>query len=591
MNAVAPLKPETAREAVQRLFAKELRDGYKVAGCHRYNMPDGCELFRSVRLVHPERGKHMRPMYLDGLRYCIGRPQKPACGWPLYVPPYPLVASGSVFIVEGEACADALAKLGITAVTSGGANSAEGADWSALEGSEYVIWPDHDEAGATYAETVARALRAQGKAVRLLALDVVQSQPPKGDCVDWLAVNPEATAETVRALETVELGKDSPEVFETGRRVVLANAADLEPEAIRWMWPGWLARGKLHVLAGSPGTGKTTIAMDLGASVSAGRAFPGGWKPSAGDVLVWSGEDDPRDTLVPRLIAAGANLERVRFIEGVADDEGRMMPFDPARDVPELALAAQRMNNVALIVVDPLVSAVSGDSHKNAEVRRGLAPLVDLATRLDAALLGITHYTKGSGGREPLERVTGSLAFGALARLVFGTVRMDSEDEADSRRMMLARAKSNIGPDGGGFSYTFEQVELTTHQGVVASRIVWGEETAGSARDLLAEPDTENSDDAVKFLRDLLADESMPAKTVFAEAANAGYSRDQMHRAKRKIGVEASKEGGHFGDSKQQWVWRLPAEGGGKTLKVADNSARHLQGNAPSSGESEAFEV
>ena len=337
----------------------------------------------------------------------------------------------------------------------------------------------------------------------------------------------------------------------------LVAAASLKPEPIRWLWPGWLARGKLHVLAGAPGTGKTTLAMDFAACVSAGRALPSGWRPDRGNVLIWSGEDDPADTLVPRLIAAGADLSRVRFV-GDVQKNGERYPFDLAHDVDKLAAASSGIDNIALLVVDPLVSAVSGDSHKNAEVRRGLAPLVDLAVQLDAALLGITHYSKGTQGRDPLERVSGSLAFGALARVVLGTVRQESDDDT-SRTMILASAKSNHGPDGGGFLYAFEQTELAGHEGLIASRIAWGAAVEGTARELLgepepgSEPDTTARDEADTLLRELLAGGPRPVKGLFQEADSAGYSRDQMKRAKRRIGAEAIKLGMDAG-----WVWRLP---------------------------------
>lgn len=334
--------------------------------------------------------------------------------------------------------------------------------------------------------------------------------------------------------------------------VELIAAATLNPEPIRWLWPGWLARGKLHVLAGAPGTGKTTIATHLAACVSAGRALPSGFRPQRGSVLIWSGEDDPADTLVPRLIAAGADLARVRFVGEVCEN-GKRYPFDPARNVPKLAAAVAGMDDVVLLIVDPLVSAVSGDSHKNAEVRHGLAPLVELAGRLGAALLGITHYSKGTQGRDPLERVSGSLAFGAVARLVFGTVKQKAE-EGQPQRMMLARAKSNIGPDGGGFTYAIEQTELPSC--IATSRIVWGAAVEGTARELLADPepdDASHDGDAAAFLRDLLADGQRTAREIFRDAENAGYSRDQMKRAKRRVGVETVKVGMEGG-----WVWRLP---------------------------------
>ncbi|MGA0587261.1 AAA family ATPase [Dyella sp. KRB-257] len=346
----------------------------------------------------------------------------------------------------------------------------------------------------------------------------------------------------------------------TGPRVELIGADQLKPEAIRWLWPGWLARGKLHVLAGAPGTGKTTLAMAVAAAVSASTALPSGWKPRCGSVLIWSGEDDPRDTLVPRLIAAGADRSRIHFVRDTIDEGDYRRPFDPSRDVAMLAIAAKGIKDIALIVVDPLVSAVGGDSHKNAEVRRGLAPLVDLAARLDAALLGITHYSKGTGGREPLERVSGSLAFGALARVVMGTVRQ-KEGEDSTQNMVLARAKSNIGPDGGGYAYAFEQTELPGYDGLIASRIVWGCELQGTARELLAEPEAPREDraapardGAAEFLMELLQPGPVATEEIKAEARDAGFTWATVRRAKEEIGAKSRKNG--FEDSR--WFWALP---------------------------------
>ncbi|HQT27149.1 MAG TPA: AAA family ATPase, partial [Burkholderiales bacterium] len=141
-------------------------------------------------------------------------------------------------------------------------------------------------------------------------------------------------------------------------------ASEIEPEAIKWIWHGWLASGKFHILGGAPGTGKTTLAIKMAAIVSNGSKWPDGTFSKTGKVLIWSGEDDPADTLVPRLIASGANRSQVFFVCDSFDERGHRA-FDPASDMALLAAKLNEIGGVSLIIVDPIVSAVAADSHKN----------------------------------------------------------------------------------------------------------------------------------------------------------------------------------------------------------------------------------
>src|SRR5262249_17741559 len=187
-----------------------------------------------------------------------------------------------------------------------------------------------------------------------------------------------------------------------------------------------------------------------------------------GNVLIWSGEDDPEDTLLPRFIAMGGDPDRVYFVGDVRVG-GKSRSFDPACDMLALEREAARVGEVRLLIVDPIVNAVAGDSHKNSDTRRALQPLVDMGAKLGAALLGVSHFSKGTAGRDPVERVTGSIAFGALPRVVFAAAKSNE----DTPLRLLIRAKSNIGPDGGGFAYELQQTDLPGFPGIVASRILW----------------------------------------------------------------------------------------------------------------------
>jgi len=334
--------------------------------------------------------------------------------------------------------------------------------------------------------------------------------------------------------------------------VLLACAADVQPVPITWLWPGWLPCGKLTLLAGAPGAGKTTLALAMAAIVSKGEAWPDGARSdSAGNVLIWSSEDDPADTLVPRLMAAGADLKRVHFIQAVADENGELQPFDPSRDMPLLAERLQRLGGAELLVVDPIVSAVSGDAHRVNDVRRNLQGLVDLASAYHCAVLGISHFAKGSKGSNPAERVIGSQAFVALARMVL----VAGKDEAAERRI-LARAKSNVASDEGGMTYSIEQASIDSD--LSASRVIWGDVIEGNAREILG--DIEQADDeertergeAADFLRSLLEGGPVSVKAIKTDATGAGYAWRTIERAKRELGVEARKAG-----MKEGWTWSL----------------------------------
>jgi putative DNA primase/helicase len=351
----------------------------------------------------------------------------------------------------------------------------------------------------------------------------------------------------------VDLMKASPQP-----RAVLVRGDAIVPEAVQWLWHGWLECGALHMLAGQPGTGKTTIAMALAATITAGGKWPDGSEAARGDVVIWSGEDDLRTTLVPRLRASGADMTRVHFVQNVRHGK-KVRPFDPATDTDALRATLADLTNVRLLIVDPIVSAVGGDSHKNAEVRRSLQPLVHLAQEHGCALLGITHFSKGTSGRNPVERLTGSLAFAALARLVMVTARVEAKGEKPPRQF-LVRAKANHGPSDGGFAYDLQQVDLSDYPGVEASYVAWGEALEGSATELLAVAETANDgtrQDAASFLRKVLSNGPRAAKDVFTEAASAGFSKDAMNRAKRKLGVATVKTGMDGG-----WTWRLPQSEG-----------------------------
>lgn len=353
------------------------------------------------------------------------------------------------------------------------------------------------------------------------------------------------------------------------KNVELVCLAKVEMEPIRWVWPEYLARKKLHILGGAKGDAKSTIAFRLAATVSTGGEFPDGSRAKVGNVIIWSGEDSVKDTIVPRLVAMGADLNRIFMTSTVTDEDGMKRAFDPAQDLDGLKASIAKIpgGEVALVIIDPLVSAVPADkdSHKNAETRQGLQHVVNFAERYDCAVLGVHHLTKGTRGNAPVERLTGSLAFGAIPRVVLMTATRLEPEEGESPRVFV-RAASNIGPSGGGFGYDVEQTTVIRPRDgltISASRIVWGERIAGAAKMLIdAAETTETSEEkrqpamtaAKAFLADMLRD-GPQLMTEIVEAAEAnGHSKATLRRAREKMGVKVRKT------ASGAWEWALPGD-------------------------------
>lgn len=511
-------------------------------------MRDEMGALHSLQVIDPEGGKRFQPGgRMKGCYFAIGKPE------------------GALIVCEGYATGasihEATGQAVAVAFNAGNLKSVALALHQKYPALRLILaadddWKTEGNPGVAKAKEAARSVG--GNLIKPNFGDQRSDKATDFNDLHQLA-GAEAVRAQIEAAARVEPLPTIPEWPEADNRrvmpeVVLLNGSDLEPEPVRWLWPDWLALGKMHILAGAPGQGKTTIALACAATVSIGGRWPDGKRCEPGNILVWSGEDDAADTLLPRLLAAGADKARCYFVTGTRIN-GELEPFDPARDMMALEAQAKRIGGIKLLIVDPVVSAVAGDSHKNTEVRRALQPLVDLASRLDAAVLGISHFSKGGAGSDPASRVVGSIAFTAVARVVLVAAKVKGEDGEDKR--ILARGKSNIGPDDGGFEYRIEQGEPIP--GIRASYVMWGKSVEGTARELLAEPDAGSDADgdssakaeAEEFLIELLKDGPSPTKHVEAQAKEAGISWRTVRRASDALGIKKRK-------LKGAWYWDRP---------------------------------
>ena len=285
-------------------------------------------------------------------------------------------------------------------------------------------------------------------------------------------LDPQEVAATVESGLRSGRGNPRPVSSEDGLKLTAASQIQIEP--VFWLWQNRLALGTLSLLAGREGLGKSTLAYWLAAQVTLGR-LPGEFLGTPRSVLVCATEDSWAHTIVPRLTAAGADLDQVWKVDAVEHgfEVGLSLPKH-TEQVQEIAVSTDS----ALLLLDPLMSRLDAklDTHKDAEVRRALEPLSALARDGRLSVLGLMHHNK-SGSSDLSNSVMGSRAFSAVARSVCSVIP-DPDDES-GRRRIFGTWKNNLGPDDlASLAFTIEGFEIPGDPAVRTSRIVWGDELA-----------------------------------------------------------------------------------------------------------------
>jgi AAA domain len=388
------------------------------------------------------------------------------------------------------------------------------------------------------------------------------------------ALTQETLAEIEAKLVQLADGEDARQTAPTRVAADSVCLADVPTAAVDWLWPGRIAVGKVTLIAGDPGLGKSFVTLDMAARVSTGAAWPktsgecgvgngeGGYalrSPSqlptpnsqfptpAGGVVLLSAEDDLADTIRPRLEALDADCSRIVAIRAVAgsDVEGAYRrTFELGRDLAHLTSIVESMRDCRLVVIDP-ISAYLGRTGENfnAEVRALMGPLADLAARYHLAVVAVTHLRKGEGAA--IYRAMGSLAFVAAARSAWMIVK---DPQQPSRRLFLSM-KNNLGSDTSGMAYMIER--RSDGQGAV---VRWSEEEVRECGDgfSAANPGRRSNerDEVCRWLGHVLEEGPVPTTEVHEAASANGYSLGTVRRAFRDIGGKAVKLG-------NGWCWQL----------------------------------
>jgi hypothetical protein len=319
-----------------------------------------------------------------------------------------------------------------------------------------------------------------------------------------------------------------------------------------------------------PDEGKGQVFCDMAARVTQGWDWPcGEGKAPKGNVIVLTAEDDIGDTIVPRLCAAGADLDRVEIVKMVRQDDNRDRMFSFVTDLPLLRQKIAEVGDVKLVQIDPITAYLGNsngkwDSYRTTDVRAVLGPVVEFAAELNVAIVGIMHFNKKTDVNNALLRISDSLAFGATARHVYAVV-----DDAENDRKLFVKAKNNLAAAGNkSLAYHFGACEVgldpKTGQLIFAPHIVWEDNhvdvTASEAMQASANKSPSARDEAKNFLTDILANGPVLQTEIEDAAKGNGIAKRTLERAKRELGITAEKNG--------QWYWRLPDAA---KIKVATN--------------------
>ncbi|WP_236793864.1 AAA family ATPase [Amycolatopsis sp. GM8] len=347
------------------------------------------------------------------------------------------------------------------------------------------------------------------------------------------------------------------------RRVKLTPAAGIRLRPTFWLWDGRMPHGALTIGPGREGIGKSLFCSWLAARVTRGE-LPGVHYGQPKGVIYAATEDSWERTLAGRLVVAGADMQRVYRVE-VEHITGHHVPLSLPVDCNALGAEIIR-HDIGLLIVDPLISAVDGslNTNQDADLRRALEPLAELADRTDCAVFGLAHFNKATG-TDVLSRIMGGRAFSAVARAAIAFARDNTTDDGTA---VISQVKNNLGRlDLPSLRYRVDSVELETEEGPAQ----WGQlvmlgETDVHVNDLLDEApggkdETKDAGEVAEWLRDYLAAAGGSAEVneIFEQGkAAGGWSESQIRRAKKKLKIPKPHKDGMRGG----WQWRLPAPEG-----------------------------
>jgi hypothetical protein len=379
-------------------------------------------------------------------------------------------------------------------------------------------------------------------------LETRQNPCPRGVRIARPGEEPPTRA---RATAPAAGGGDDPFAGLSEADLGILAADQVEPERVEWLWENRIALGKISLLAGEGGDGKSQLAIALAAAITTGGPMPDGSAPVApGFVFLLAAEDGMKDTIIPRLIAAGADLTRVKIITNnlvkIKGRDGKLMISPMSfQDLAYWRTLFRLYPALRLMIADPIPAFLGRgvNDHKNADVRAVLEPFAELLSETRVALLGITHLGKATELKSPVHKILGSVAYANLARSVHITVR----DREDKERRFLCHPKVNVGKEQPtrayrieGYTFIHNGQEIATSRVVFDTGLVEADITtllAGRREAKRRGPQPTKTNEIAEWLHDFLVEQKrpVPLAAIFDAAGEKGYVGEKKEDGKWSV--------------------------------------------------------
>lgn len=477
-----------------------------------------------------------------------------------------------VVIAEGEKDVERLMSIGEAATCNfdGASKSGEKPKWlpgysKYFTGAHVLIIADNDPEGIAHARAIEASLKGKAASVTVKRGAIDRAKSDVSDHLDaGLGLDdliPLPPTETNGHGPTT-LAEQPEEV--PPRRLQSTRASEVAMRRTRWLWTNRMPIGGLTLLAGREGLGKSTIAVDLAAQVTRGQ-LDGELEGVPKNVIYINSEDARDYTIVPRLFAAGADLDRVFFLDVIAPDDSVdsiVLPIDT-----ELLAQAVIEHDAALVVLDAATSVIDSrlDGDKDRQMRKALEAIArNVGETTDCAVLGIVHFGKRESS-DTGKLILGSIAWSQVARSTIAVAL-----NADAGTLIISGAKSNLAPaDTSSLEARIDSCTVDTDDGPTSvGRVTWLGDTDTDARDLLdgGEGISERTDrdEAKTWLQGYLGSGRKPSADVKKAANREKISERTLHRARQALRVRITAE-----DYPRVTYWSLPADDDGRATQAS----------------------